>query len=70
MNERIQELKAQARSYASRQSNEAEEWQWVYEEKFAQLIIRECAERAFDLAPSDESAWDMYLGIKEHFGVE
>ena len=42
MNERIQELKKQASSYASTKSKEAEEWRWIYEEKFAELIVMEC----------------------------
>ena len=41
MNERIQELKKQASSYASTKSKEAEEWRWIYEEKFAELIAHD-----------------------------
>ena len=33
-------------------------------EKFAQLLVRECADIAADM-----SALDIYEGIREHFGV-
>ncbi len=39
-------------------------------QKFAELIVKECAAVAFRLAPSDESACDIYAGIEEHFGVK
>ena len=75
MNERIQELKKQASAYASTKSKEAEEWRWIYEEKFAELIVRECVDIAsqedFDVMmkegyPCSQTA----KKIREHFGVE
>ena len=39
-------------------------------EEFAELIVHECAAKAFDYAPDDESACDIFRGIKKHFGVE
>ena len=66
MNERIQELKKQASSYASTKSKEAEEWRWIYEEKFAELIVRECAEVAEDY----DGAHYVGTAIKQHLGVE
>ena len=66
MNERIQELKKQASSYASTKSKEAEEWRWIYEEKFAELIVRECAEVAEDY----DGAHYVGTAIKQHFGVK
>ena len=66
MNERIQELKKQASAYASTKSKEAEEWRWIYEEKFAELIIRACAEVAEDY----DGAHYVGTTIKQHFGVE
>jgi hypothetical protein len=39
-------------------------------EKFAKLIIEECAQVAFAKAPSDESACEISQAINEHFGVE
>ena len=68
MNERIQELKKQASSYASTKSNEAEEWRWIYEEKFAELIVRECI-----FAVEDAGGINKYhytKAISKHFGVE
>ena len=85
MNERIQELKKQASSYASTKSKEAEEWRWIYEEKFAELIVRECVQTLLDNTPEQfinevaEEDWDKGYDramrdcvhhIKEHFGVE
>ena len=66
MNERIQELKKQASTYASTKSKEAEEWRWIYEEKFAELIVKECAEVAEDY----DGAYYVGTTIKQHFGVE
>lgn len=37
--------------------------------KFVESIIEECAQVAFSKAPSDESACDLSIAIKEHFGV-
>ena len=68
MNERIQELKKQASSYASTKSKEAEEWRWIYEEKFAELIVRECI-----FAVEDAGGINKYhytKAISKHFGVE
>ena len=67
MNERIQELKKQASSYASTKSKEAEEWRWIYEEKFAELIVRECI-----FAVEDAGGINKYhytKAISKHFGV-
>ena len=66
MNERIQELKKQASAYASTKSKEAEEWRWIYEEKFAELLIKECAEVAEDY----DGAHYVGTAIKQHFGVK
>ena len=52
-----------------------------FSEKFAELIVRECAEQIIakgtdwvDFAPSQTGVrpeyWDMAQQIKEHFGVE
>ena len=69
MNERIEELKKQAWEYTMAVHDglvvpPPEKPVWpvdeVYEEKFAELIVRECATLAYD-GPG---------GILEHFGVE
>ena len=81
MNERIRELTEQARKYARDYVAECKhyghymehnEYDLRFEEKFAELIVRECATLAND-CPSDyllkpgcyPSTW-----IKKHFGVE
>jgi len=38
---------------------------WLNVERFAQLIVRECANVA-----ADHDALDIYEEIREHFGVE
>ena len=56
--EMIEQLREQASSYASTKSKEVEEWRWVYENKFAELIVRECADHIM-------TSSDRYR--KEHF---
>ncbi len=79
MNERIKELNAQADKYAWEKVGKKYDgtgdlnWQWedTKMEKFAELIVRECASKAWfaeqygigDGAPVSKQ-------IKEHFGVE
>ncbi len=77
MNERIQELAVQARNYAldekriyERMHNTEqcmEEYREVYNKKFAELIVRECA-NVVDTAISDGGVDGRIL--KEYFGVE
>jgi hypothetical protein len=59
MNERIRELAEQARS------NEYGEFD---KEKFADLIIKECANVAHECI--DDEWFDVGGAIKEHFGVK
>ena len=61
MNERIKELAEQAGIYNLELTDETEYW---ILEKFAELIVRECA----DIALREEH--DPYECIKKHFGVE
>jgi hypothetical protein len=63
MNERIKELAEQAKEYANEQ-NELYGVGYVitFKEKFAELIVRECASLVVD----DDNAFD----ILKHFGVE
>ena len=76
MNERIKELSIKAGF--PEWSNHAIEFEL---EKFAELIVRECAEQIIakgtdwvDFAPSQTGVrpeyWDMAQQIKQHFGVE
>lgn len=62
MNERIRELMKQANP-----SGDFSDCEWVFE-KFAELIVRECAE----VAGCNGHVSGFALGdlIKEHFGVE
>ena len=60
MNERIKELAEQAGFPEWSQKTIGFEL-----EKFAELIVRECAEVA-----ADRDALDIYEEIREHFGVE
>lgn len=70
MNERIQELKKQARKYAweneTHWSANAER-EALFEEKFAELIVRECANIS-DASFHNGSAG--YTAILKYFGVE
>ena len=71
MNERIKELSKQAEQYALDKANEANDEDYDYsfdddfQEKFAELIVQECAEIADTAEPFLAS--DL---IKQHFGVE
>jgi hypothetical protein len=83
MNERIQQLAEQAGIYKLNLSDETEYW---IIEKFAELIVRECAELFVDqkymiLNPHEpfanervrtlkEHDKDTVRKIKQHFGVE
>jgi hypothetical protein len=80
MNERIKELNAQADKYAWEKVGKKYDgtgdlnWQWedTKMEKFAELIIRECAELTLDHKNDDYYAgWLDYRDeIKKHFGVQ
>ena len=59
MNERIKELEIQC--WEPRQYGPA----WFNSTKFAELIVRECADVA-----AEHGALDIYEEIREHFGVE
>ena len=72
MNERIRELAEQAGISLSQKDYS---YYWVESaediEKFAELIVRECAEfaRQHNLEKADRSHM-IHKAIKEHFGVE
>jgi hypothetical protein len=80
MNERIKELAEQAGIYKLNLSDETEYW---IMEKFAELIVRECAEqiKTHGISASREGYGDYEIGFnaglfhalhttKQHFGVE
>ena len=66
MNERIKKLKEQATSYTWNGNDVTEE---LDEQKFAELIVRECCEIS-DKSERAESAVFASKFIKKHFGVE
>ena len=75
MNQRIKELAEQARNYAldekriyERMHNTEqcmEEYREVYNKKFAELIVKECA----DVAYCHQNGFVVGSMIKAHFGV-
>jgi hypothetical protein len=70
MNERIEKLAEQAGIYKLNLSDETEYW---IMEKFAELIVKECMDVAYDHTPNSEDCEYKRLihnKIKEHFGVE
>jgi hypothetical protein len=76
MNERIRELAEQAgittnleTSYFERDSNK---WMDYFAEKFAELIVRECADINFrhKIGLSSDEDYDVRTTILKHFGVE
>ena len=86
MNERIKELAEQAKAYSDQQWLEAGYPNWEiyskyytkdYNEKFAELIVRECANRMGEeivynnaYKERNKAISDMIEVVKQHFGVE
>jgi hypothetical protein len=68
MNERIRELKEQAMEWVPNQVDPDTKIRLLNAEKFAELIVRECAEVAIE--HTDFWGKDVAQEIKEHFGVE
>lgn len=68
MNERIQELSEQAEKYADDNFRGEPTWSEAFESKFAELIIRECAEIANNPAPGCHSSFGKI--ILERFGIK
>jgi hypothetical protein len=68
MNERIQELAVKAKLMAEEDINRQISYNTelkAFAEKFAELIVKECADVA-----ADHDALDIYEEIREHFGIE
>ena len=85
MNERIQQLAEQARQYAIQKienSQDPTEWSTaMFEQKFAELIVRECYEHCkgemMDKKTAEEAGlnyndgvMDCAIGLLQHFGVK
>ena len=74
MNERIKELYNQCKEFDN------EDMKYIfYHEKFAELIVRECATIINDIPSSPQGSWsdgyyegctDSAKQIKKHFGIE
>jgi hypothetical protein len=69
MNERIKLLAEQATTYIEPTSNSGEGW--IFDkEKFAQLIVQECADKCLEMAYANPGPHHYAAMLKEHFGVE
>ena len=67
MNERIKELAEQAEKYADANFKGENFWTQAYESKFAELIVKECA----DVATINQFQYDAVGNyVLKHFGVE
>lgn len=77
MNERIEELVIATDAWCDKNlpsnwTDRVDEYLPVWNEKFAELIVRECANICFTEAEGHSMAFGEHCGIviKEHFGVE
>ena len=79
MNEKIKQLAEQAKQYAEDEQNNPLKIYTLdcFNEKFAELIVRECAEQSMSIGryntPSGitpDLAIAIAVGLKKHFGVE
>jgi hypothetical protein len=73
MNERIKELAYQAEDYADGIVDQGGEFHQAYSQKFAELIIRECAKFLEDNSGQDQCNNSWYPEpeeLLEHFGVK
>ena len=70
MNERIKELAEQAQQYAEWTTPQGLEWFDAFKEKFAELIVEQCAGiiESQDVDPSFKLR--MSWAVKQYFGVE
>ena len=67
MNERIQELTKQAREYASARYPISLPFYNLFEQKFVELIVRECADIGEQYADGN---YEVRNQILEYFGLE
>jgi hypothetical protein len=73
MNERIKEFEDQASQYASRETTDLDEWEFIFRKKFAEMIVKECAKVAWYHTPDTEELEYSHLiedKILKHFGVK
>ena len=69
MNERIREFDDSAHFYADEHWVRGPEWHEFYIEKFAELIVQECAEIAL-LEGQTTGNFEVFNKIQKHFGAE
>lgn len=67
MNKRMRELLAQA---SGRPLETVNQMTWDFEEKFAELIVRECAEACEKNSYLALNGWQRAKQILNHFGVD
>ena len=72
MNKRIKELVQQTDAWCDQNYAGDKFYDVRWEEKFAELIVRECANICFSEAQGHNMAFGEHCGvvIKEHFGVQ
>ena len=73
MNERIRELNIQAAEYATAQCpSHSRDWYPIQNTRFAELIVRECIDIAYEYDAPKMSGPGMIIGnrIETHFEVE
>ena len=64
MHKRIKELAEEAEKYADYHFKGEFFWTEAYEQKFAELIVKECAKRSGELGQPEVGK-----GLMKHFGV-
>ena len=74
MNEQIKKLAEQARAWVNDTNNVSPDIEYVfykdaYDKKFAELIVRECADVVSNQYSADWGKWSNTM-ILEHFGVK
>ena len=69
MNQRIKQLAEQAEKYADDNFKGEPTYSEAYDSKFAELIIRECADHIMNSTDRYRKEYFANM-IKEHFGVE
>ena len=75
MNDRIQQLAEQARAWVNDTNNVAPDIEYVfykdaYDKKFAELIVRECADWIKNTDSDPDIGEEDAKALLEHFGVE
>ena len=76
MNEKLKELAEQASKYASRETTDLDEWEFIFRTKFAEGIVRECIDKISQEQNIAEQNWQCKNGVHicheltKHFGVK